>query len=129
MDQIADMLTIIRNALPVKQSSVKAPYSKVNFGIAEILKKEGRIKDIELKKRGEKTWIIIELAYNSDGDPAIREIKKISKPGKRVYVGYKKIPVVSYGYGLAILSTPQGIITGREARKQKTGGEILCKVY
>lgn len=129
MDQISDMLTIIRNALAVKQPSIKAPYSRVNFGIAEILKKEGRIKDIELKKRGEKSWIIVELAYNDDRDPAIREIKKISKPGKRIYVGYKEIPVVNQGYGFAILSTPQGIITGREARKHKTGGEILCKVY
>jgi len=129
MDNIANMLTIIRNAQAVKKESVKAPYSKVNFGISEILKKEGWVKSVELKKRGEKSWIIINLAYNKEGMPEIKEIKRISKPGKRVYVGYKEIPVVSQGYGIAVLSTQNGIIAGKDARKQKVGGEILCKVW
>lgn len=129
MDNIANMLTIIRNAQAVKKESVKAPYSKVNFGISEILKKEGWVKSVELKKRGEKSWIIINLSYNKEGMPEIKEIKRISKPGKRVYVGYKEIPVVSQGYGIAVLSTQNGIIAGKDARKQKVGGEILCKVW
>mgnify|MGYP000701695201 CR=1 FL=1 len=129
MDNIANMLTIIRNAQAVKKESVKAPYSKVNFGISEILKKEGWVKSVELKKRGEKSWIIINLSYDKEGMPEIKEIKRISKPGKRVYVGYKEIPVVSQGYGIAVLSTQNGIIAGKDARKQKVGGEILCKVW
>ena len=129
MDNIANMLTIIRNAQAVKKESVKVPYSKVNFGISEILKKEGWVKSVELKKRGEKSWIIINLSYDKEGMPEIKEIKRISKPGKRVYVGYKEIPVVSQGYGIAVLSTQNGIIAGKDARKQKVGGEILCKVW
>ena len=129
MDNIANMLTIIRNAQAVKKESVKAPYSKVNFGIAEILKKEGWVKGVELKKRGEKSWVIINLSYDKDGMPGITEIKRVSKLGKRVYVGYKEIPVVRQGYGLAVLSTQNGIIAGKDARKQKVGGEILCKVW
>ena len=84
---------------------------------------------MEVKKRGEKSWIIINLSYDKEGMPEIKEIKRISKPGKRVYVGYKEIPVVSQGYGIAVLSTQNGIIAGKDARKQKVGGEILCKVW
>lgn len=128
MDLTADMLTIIRNAQLAKRATAKAPYSKVNFGISEILKKEGWVKNLELKKRGEKAWIIIELAYESDGAPVIRDIQKISKQGQRMYAGYKEIPTIIQGYGLVVISTPNGIMTGKEARKQKVGGEILCKV-
>ncbi|MFY9458064.1 MAG: 30S ribosomal protein S8 [Candidatus Spechtbacterales bacterium] len=128
MDLTADMLTIIRNAQLAKHATVKAPYSRVNFGIAEILKKERRVKNFEIKKRGEKSWIIVELAYESDGAPVIRDIQRISKLGKRIYAGYKEMPIIEQGYGLAIVSTPNGIMTGKEARKQKVGGEILCKV-
>ena len=129
MDHIANMLTIIRNAQAVKRESIKAPYSKVNFGIVEILKKEGRIKGIELRKRGEKSTIIVELAYDSDGEPAIKDIQRVSKLGKRVYVGYKDIPVIRQGQGFAVLSTQKGIMSGREAKAQKVGGEVLCKIY
>lgn len=129
MDKTSDMLTIIRNAQRVKHASVKSPYSRVNFGIAEILKKEGWIKDIELRKRGERSWIILGLSYNKDGTPVIQDIQKVSKPGKRIYVGSKKMPVVRQGYGLAVVSTPKGIMTGKEAKKQGVGGEILCRVW
>lgn len=128
MDLIANMLTIIRNAQLAKHATVKVPYSKVNFGIAETLKEKGWIKNLELKKRGEKSWIIVELSYESDGAPTIRDIQRISKLGKRMYAGYKKIPSIKQGTGLAIVSTPNGIMTGEEAKKQKVGGEILCKV-
>ncbi len=128
MDLIADMLTIIRNAQLAKHATAKAPYSKVNFGISEILKKEGWVKNLELKKRGEKAWIILELAYESDGSPVIHDIQRISKPGQRIYAGHKEIPIIIQGYGLAVISTPNGIMTGKEAKKQKVGGEVLCKV-
>ena len=128
MDLIADMLTIIRNAQLAKRATAKVPYSKVNFGVLEILKKEGWVKNLELKKRGEKAWIIVELAYENDGSPVIHDIQRISKQGQRMYSGYKEIPIIIQGYGLAVISTPNGIMTGKEARKQKVGGEILCKV-
>ena len=129
MDNIANMLTTIRNAQAVKRESAKAPYSKVNLAIAEILKKEGLIDNFEVKKRGEKSWLILGLKYNEDKRPAIEDIQRASKLGKRVYVGYKKIFAVKQGHGLAIVSTPKGIMTGKEARKNKLGGEILCKVW
>ena len=128
MDNIANMLTIIRNAQRVKHASVKVPYSKVNFGIAEVLKKEGKVGGIELKKRGEKARIIITLAYEDTGEAVIEDIQRVSSSGKRVYAGYADIPGERQERGLTILSTPKGIMTGQEAKKQKVGGEILCKV-
>ena len=123
------MLTTIRNAQAVKLESAKASYSKFNFGIAQILKNEGLINNLEIKKRGEKSWLILELKYDESKRPAITGIERVSKLGKRVYSGYKKIFSAKQGYGLEIVSTPKGIITGREARKSKLGGEILCKVW
>jgi len=128
MDNIANMLTIIRNAQRVKHASVKVPYSKVNFGIAEVLKKEGMVGSIELKKRGEKARIIITLSYEDTGEAAIEDIQRVSTSGKRIYAGYRDTPGGRWERGLVILSTPQGIMTAREAKKQKVGGEILCKV-
>lgn len=128
MDNIANMLTIIRNAQRVKHTSVKVPYSKVNFGIAEVLKKEGKVGGIELKKRGEKARIIITLAYAESGEAVIRDIQRVSSSGKRVYAGYKDMPGTKQERALAILSTPKGIMTAQGAKKQKVGGEILCKV-
>jgi len=128
MDNIANMLTIIRNAQRVKHTSVKVPYSKVNFGIAEVLKKEGKVGGIELKKRGEKARIIITLSYDESGEAVIEDIQRVSKSGKRVYAGYQNMPGGRQERGLAILSTPKGIMTDKEAKKQKVGGEILCKV-
>ena len=129
MDTVADMLTIIRNAQAVRKESVKAPYSKVNFGIAETLKTEGWIKSVELKKRGEKSWIILELIYDANKEPGITDIQRVSKLGKRVYVKFNAIPRVRQGYGVAIISTPKGIMTGKEAKRQGVGGEVLCVVY
>lgn len=129
MDNIANMLTTIRNAQAVKLESAKAPYSKVNLGIAQILKNEGLINNLEIRKRGEKSWLILELKYGEDKRPAITGAERVSKLGKRVYAGYKKIFSAKQGYGLTIVSTPKGIITGREARKSKLGGEILCKIW
>lgn len=128
MDNIADMLTIIRNAQAVKHTSVKVPYSKVNFGIVEVLKKEEKVKNVELKKRGEKARIIIDLAYDDTGEAAIEDIQRVSSPGKRVYASYRDVVVGKQDRGLTILSTPKGIMTSKEAKKQKVGGEILCKV-
>ena len=132
MDIISDMLISIKNAQAVKRASVKSPYSKVNFAIAEILKSEGIIQDVTLKKRDEKSWIIIGLSYEGEGnvEGAVRRgLKRISKPGKRMYVGYKKFSSARRGGGIMILSTPKGIMKDTEARKLKVGGEILCEIY
>lgn len=128
-DTIATMLTSIRNASAVKHESVLVPYSKVNFGILQILNKENWLGDIEIKKRGEKQWIAVILRYNEDGSRPINAIHRVSKPGKRIYRKWKEILPVRQGQGTVILSTPSGIITGKEARKQKTGGEVLCHVW
>jgi len=129
MDRIADTLTIIRNGLMVKKESVKTPCLKVVVGIGEVLKKEGWIKDFAVKEKNNKSFIIFTLKYSEDGSPAISQIKKVSKPGKRVYVSYREIPKVRSGYGTAILSTPKGILTGKQAKQEKAGGELLCVVY
>lgn len=129
MDTVAIMLTTIRNASAVKHESAMVPYSKVNFGILQILNKENWISEIELKKRGEQRLIVVNLKYNTDGTPAISAITRVSKPGKRIYRKWKELMSVRQGYGISILSTPSGIITGKEARSKKVGGEVLCQIY
>ena len=129
MDPISNMLTTIRNAQAVQHESAKIPHSKVLLAILEILKREEWIQNVEVKKREEKKWLIITFAYEENGTPVIRGLKRISKPGKRIYTKASGIPRVRNKYGMAILSTPQGIITGEEARKRKVGGEILCEIW
>lgn len=128
MDNIANMLTAIRNAKDVKHPSVRVVYSKVNLGIAEILKKERFIEDVQTKSRGGKQWLIISLKYDKSGKAYINDLERVSKSGKRVYVDYN-IPKVRYGYGVAIVSTSKGIMTDKDARKEKVGGELLCKAW
>lgn len=128
MDLIAQMLTNIRNAQAVKHESVKTPYSKVNLGIAEIFKREGWIKEVTVKSRGEKKSLVIELKYEG-GNPAFSGLRRVSKHGQRIYIKYGEIPRVRHGYGLAIISTPKGILSGEDAKKEKVGGEFLCEIY
>ena len=129
MDPIANMLTSIRNASAVKHKSLLVPYSRINFGILQIMKNEKWIEDLELKKRGERQWIAVSLRYNPDGSQVINAIHRVSKPGKRIYAKWKEILPVRQGYGVAVLSTPSGIVTGKEARAKKVGGEILCQIW
>ncbi len=126
MDPIADMLSSIRNAQLVRKPFVRVPFSKEKFRIAQILSKEGLVG--EIKKRGKKArkTIEIELKYFPDKRPFISFLKKISKPGCRIYAGYKNLKPKR---GLLIVSTPKGIMTHKEARKLKIGGEIICEVY
>lgn len=128
MDTISDMLTRIRNASKRRHDEVIVPFSNIKHGIAKVLKKEGYIESIELMEKDKKKDIKLKLSYNGD-DEKFEKIKRISKPGLRIYKGYKEIfPVVS-GYGIMIISTSNGVMTDKEARKQKMGGEILCKIY
>ena len=129
MDITSDMLTTIRNASATRLPSVKVLYSRMNFSIAEILRSSGWIKNVELKKRGEKSWITLELIYREDGTALIQGAQKISTQGKRIYRTHTKIPTIKYGYGMAILSTSRGVMSGKEAKRLKVGGEILCKIW
>lgn len=127
-DPIGDFLTRIRNAQLRKEATVSVPSTNMLISISEILKKEGFISGFEVKKNDIQNTLVIELKY-VNGVPAIRELTRVSKPGIRKYRGYKEIQVVRNGLGVAIFSTPNGIITGEDAKKQKVGGEFLCYVY
>jgi len=122
------MLTIIRNGLAVSKKTVKIPFSNLKFEIAKILEKEGLVEKVEKKGRTEK-FIEIDLKYFDDNRPAISGLRVVSRPGQKIYLGSKEIKKVKGGYGVAIVSTSKGLMTGREAKKQNIGGEILCEIW
>ena len=128
-DPIADMLTRMRNGLMVHHDSVLVPASKVKLAIAQILKDEGFIKDFEVTKDKTAKSIKIALKYAGKNQPAIVGLERRSKPGLRVYVERGEIPRVYGGLGIAIISTPKGIMTGKQAWRQGVGGEILCYIW
>ena len=129
-DPIADMLTRIRNANTAKHDTVDIPASKMKVSIAEILLKEGYIKSFELVDNGNFKDIRITLKYGKDkNEKIISGIKRISKPGLRVYAGKDELPKVLGGLGIAIISTNQGVVTDKEARKLNVGGEVLAFVW
>ena len=128
-DPLGDMLTRIRNAYGRKKSSVSTPASRLRARVLEVLKSEGYIRDYsQVDYDNGKSEIEIELKYY-EGAPVIREISRISKPGRRVYVSVKSIPQVANGLGISILSTPKGVMTDHEARENNVGGEILCQIF
>ncbi len=127
-DPIADMLTRIRNAFMVGHDRVEIPGSIIKGEIARVLTEEGYVENYEITEEGVKKTISIKLKYGPDGKAAIDQIKRISKPSRRVYVGKDDIPRVRGGMGISILSTSSGIMTGVAARSKKIGGEILCTV-
>lgn len=127
-DPIADMLARLRNATAAGQASLTLPYSKLKSDIAQILKKEGYIKETELVTEGGHQAIKIQTKFVNKTS-AISGLKRVSRPGLRRYVGAGEIPRVLGGMGIAVLSTPRGILTGHEARKQKVGGELLAYVW
>jgi small subunit ribosomal protein S8 len=128
-DPIADMLTRIRNAIMVNHDSVLVPASRMKLAIAKILKEEGFITDYEVVRGKPQRTIKIQLRYMENNKPAISGLRRISKPGLRVYVQRKEITRVYGGLGISILSTSAGLKTGQQAWKQGTGGEILCYVW
>lgn len=128
-DPIADMLTRIRNSLVARHDFTDIPASKVKAAVAEVLKKEGYIKDFEVKRDEGHPKIRVHLAYGGKREPMIQGLDRVSKPGLRVYTGSGEIPRVYGGLGIAIISTPQGVMTGKEARKKGVGGEVLCYVW
>jgi small subunit ribosomal protein S8 len=128
MDPIADLLVRIKNAQAAGREATEAPFSKVKFAIAKILEKEGFIVKVEKKGIKSKEKLEIKLKYNQ-GIAAIQDLKRISRPGQRIYVNAQKLKLVKQGYGLAIISTSHGLMTDREAKKKKLGGEVLCEVW
>ena len=128
-DPISDMLTRLRNAIAAKHPKVDVPGSKLKTEIARILKEEGYIANYKIADEGAKRVIKIYLKYTASNEPVISHIHRVSKPGCRVYVGSKDIPKVLGGLGINILTTPQGVMTGKTARKTGVGGELLCHVW
>lgn len=132
-DPISDMLNRIRNALMVLHPTVSIPFSKLKYEIAKILENEGLVKKVEKKGRKVKKVLEITLKYQKGEiektESVISGLKRISKPGQRIYIRFKEIKRVRDGYGIAIISTPKGIMTNKEARKKGLGGEIICEVW
>lgn len=125
-DTIGDFLTILRNSSNAGKATCRTRYSKMRNGIAEILKEDGYIKDVRVVEDGKQ--LEIELKY-VDEAPAITGLQRMSTPGRRLYCGYTDIPRVLGGLGVAILTTSKGVLRDRDARRQKLGGELLCKVW
>jgi small subunit ribosomal protein S8 len=128
-DPIADMLTRIRNAIAAKHTRVDIPSSKLKVEIARILKEEGYINNFVTKGEGVKNSIRIFLRYDAKGTSSITHLSRVSRPGRRVYVGSTEIPRVLGGYGINIVSTSQGLMSGKKARRENIGGEILAQIY
>lgn len=128
-DPIADMLTRIRNAVQARHDFTDMPASKVKLSLAEMLKKEGFVRDYELLEDGLRRKVRVHLAYTGKREPVITGLRRVSKPGLRVYVQKRAVPRVYGGLGIAILSTSHGLLTGGEARKRGLGGEVVCYVW
>jgi small subunit ribosomal protein S8 len=128
-DSIGDMLTRMRNAATVRHDTVEMPASKLKVAILKILKEEGFIGDYEVIKAKPEKLIRIRLKYGDDNRSIISGIERVSKPGLRVYAQHNEIPRVYGGVGIAILSTPKGVVTGQNARRNGVGGEVLCYVW
>lgn len=128
-DPIGDMLTRIRNASRVKAEVVEMPHSSLKNNLARVLKREGFIHDYTAESGGAKKRLRLYLKYDAARDSVVRGLKRVSKPGLRRYVSYKDLKPVLSGTGLAIISTSRGLLTDREARKQRLGGEWLCTIW
>lgn len=128
-DPIADMLTRLRNAAMARHAFVAMPSSKMKEAIAAILKSEGFIQDFEVLADGVKKTLRVQLKYTTERQPVLTGLKRISRPGRRVYSGREEIPLVLSGMGIAIMSTPKGVMTGKDARRQGVGGEVLAFVW
>ncbi len=131
-DPIADMLTRIRNAQAVRKTDVVLPFSKFKYSLAQLLVKEGWLLEAEKISKGEKRVfdeIKIKLKYKGNGKPVILNLKKVSKPGRRVYADHKNLPYVLNNLGIAVISTSQGLMSNKKAYREKVGGEIICEIY
>jgi len=142
-DPISDMLTRIRNAQMVKKAEVVLPYSKLKLNILKLLEEEGWLKKVEIKepsiagvtkkigkeKIAKFKELKADIVYDNQGKPKIKSLKRVSSPGKRIYVTKENLPKVLNGWGMAVISTSKGILTDKQARKQGLGGEVICEIY
>lgn len=131
-DPIADMLTRIRNAVRTRKAEVFVPFSKIKLEILKIMKKQGFVSGFEeLAKSPENKFggLLVKLKYDEERQPAVSGLKRISKPGRRIYATKDQLPVVLNNFGIAILSTSVGLMTNKEAKKKGLGGEIICEIY
>ncbi len=128
-DPIADMLTRIRNAVRIERGSVEMPISKVKRGVAEVLKREGYIWDWAVLESDPVRVLKLDLKYGPNGERVIRHIKRVSKPGRRVYSKARDLKPVLQGLGITVLSTSRGVVSDREARQKNLGGEVLCEIW
>ncbi|MCL4267555.1 MAG: 30S ribosomal protein S8 [Anaerolineae bacterium] len=131
-DPIADMLTRMRNAMMRQHQTVSVPHSKVKEAMAQVLKEEGYIEDFQVLPEKPQAIILVKLKYvggRRERRPVITGLERVSRPGRRLYVGKKEIPWVLSGMGIAVMTTSQGIMTGQKARQLGLGGEVLCKVW
>lgn len=129
MDTIGNFLTRIRNAGMAKHEKVDIPSSLVRQGIAKVLQNQGYIRDFKVARDGKQGMMRVYLKYNEKGEPVIKHLSRVSRPSRRIYVKASEIPKVRSGYGLAILSTNKGILSGDEVTDNNVGGELLCKVW
>ncbi len=130
MDTIADLLSQIKNAYLAGKSEVRTGWSKMRRNLTEVIAQEGFIDEVKVKKDDKKRkQLVISLTYDDRGRPIVTSIKRVSKPGRRVYTTAEKIPFVLGGKGTVIISTSKGLMTGYEARKKNLGGEIICEIY
>ena len=127
-DPIGDMIARVKNAQARKHKKVELPSSKFKSKIADILKNEGFIKDFKVSTEEKKNILSLELKYHS-GNPVISNFERVSKPGRRIFSSADSLPKINNGLGIAILSTPKGVMTDIDARKQRVGGEVICKVF
>jgi small subunit ribosomal protein S8 len=128
-DPIADMLTRIRNAIAIERPYVDVPTSKLKVAIADALKREGYIWDYEVVENTPRSLLRVNLKYGPNGELVIQHIERTSKPGRRVYAKASAMPDVLQGLGVCILSTPKGVLSNREAKKENVGGEVLCTIW
>jgi small subunit ribosomal protein S8 len=129
IDQLSNMLSSIKNAAMVGRPFIEVVYTKENEEVAKRLKEEGFLKDLKVFKESGKSYKMMRLDISYDnGIAKISDVRRISKPGRRVYKGFKEMPVVAGGYGVLVVSTSRGILTGKEAKKRKLGGELICEV-
>lgn len=128
-DPISDLLTRLRNASAVKKQIVEVPASKIKYSIAKILENQGYVSGVEQYQDGVRAMMRITLKYGDHRMPAITDIRRVSKPGLRIYRKAEELRTVRSGYGISIVSTPNGLMTGSEAKKRRLGGEVICEVF
>lgn len=128
-DPIADMLIRIKNGSRAKKETVLIPYSQLRFSIAQILLREGYLSSVTKRLRKASRLLEVGLVYEGNGSPRVTDVERVSKSSKRVYVGVREVRRVKYGHGVMVLSTPKGLLTGDEARKEHVGGEVMFKIW